>query len=112
MQLKVTDNAFKRVAELMKLEKKFDLALRISADGGGCSGFMYKYELIPISDISGDDYVSESEKERVKIVVDSLSGQFVAGCTVDFVEELGSSYFEIRNPNAVAKCGCGNSFSV
>jgi iron-sulfur cluster insertion protein len=48
----------------------------------------------------------------MKVVVDPISAQFLDGCVVNFVEELGSNYFEIKNPNATGKCGCGNSFSV
>lgn len=108
MQLLVTDNAFKRAGELIELEQKPNAVLRVSVDGGGCSGFMYKYEIV--TETADDDYIVE--KNGIKIVVDPLSQQYMVGCTVDFVEELGSSYFEIKNPNATAKCGCGNSFSI
>jgi iron-sulfur cluster insertion protein len=110
MSIKVTDSAFSRVAELIILENNNDLALRIAVDGGGCSGFIYNYTLIPISDIMIDDNVIE--KDQIKIVIDNISQQFMFDCTVDFVEELGNSYFTIKNPNAKTKCGCGNSFAV
>ncbi len=110
MVLEVTERGSQRIAELIKLEGNLELALRVAVEGGGCSGFKYKYELVPIQTITRDDHVIE--KNNVKIIVDSLSGQFIAGCIVDFVEELGNSYFEIKNPNATAKCGCGNSFSI
>lgn len=110
MYLKVTDSAFGRIAELIKLENKTDLLLRISVDGGGCSGFRYNYELVPFATISNDDLVIENDNS--KVVVDSISRGFMEGCIVDFVEQLGNSYFEIKNPNATGKCGCGNSFSI
>lgn len=110
MELKVTDNSFKRIAELIKLELDQNLVLRVSVDGGGCSGFMYKYELITAYNILEDDYITE--KDGIKVVVDPVSKQFLSGCVIDFVEQLGSSYFEIKNPNATSKCGCGNSFSI
>jgi len=110
MQLKVTDNAFRRVDELVKLENNENEVLRISVNGGGCSGFTYQYELIPSCDILNDDYIEE--KNGIKIAIDPISQEFMNDCTVDYVEELGSSYFEIKNPKAKARCGCGNSFSV
>ena len=110
MQLTVTDNALNRIVELIKSENKPDLVLRVSVDGGGCSGFMYKYEFIPASDISVEDYVIE--KHGIQLVIDPISQSFLTNCALDFVEQLGSSYFEIKNPNATGKCGCGNSFSV
>jgi iron-sulfur cluster assembly accessory protein len=109
MSIIVTDNAFKRVAELIVLENA-PSALRITVDGGGCSGFIYNYTFISLSDVESDDYIVE--KDGTKIIFDSISKQFMLGCIVDFVEELGSSYFAIKNPNAKTKCGCGNSFSV
>ena len=68
MELKVTDNSFKRIAELIKDESNTNLVLRVSVDGGGCSGFMYKYELVAADNILEDDYIAE--KDGVKVVVD------------------------------------------
>ncbi|XVN43411.1 MAG: iron-sulfur cluster insertion protein ErpA [Candidatus Rickettsia vulgarisii] len=110
MSIKVTDNAFKRVSELITLEKNPDLVLRISVDGGGCSGFTYNYEFVTNKDISENDAIFE--QNDAKIIIDDISQNFMTDCVVDYIEELGSSYFEIRNPNAKAKCGCGNSFSI
>lgn len=108
MQLQVTQNAVKRINELIKIEKNPHAVLRISVDAGGCNGYIYKYELT--SKITEDDYMIE--KDGIKIIIDSISQPFMAGSIVDFIEELGNEYFEIRNPNASAGCGCGNSFSV
>ena len=108
MHLQVTDNAFKRISELIESEALLPAALRISVDGGGCNGFMYKYEFV--HEILGDDIVIK--KNDITVVVDTISAQFMEGCIVDFTEQLGSSFFEIKNPLATAKCGCGNSFSV
>ncbi|MFP3017393.1 MULTISPECIES: HesB/IscA family protein [unclassified Candidatus Tisiphia] len=110
MSIKVTDNAFKRVDELIKLESNPSLVLRVVVDGGGCSGFVYKYALVPSNDITKDDCTIE--KDNIKVVIDEISQQLMVDCIIDFIEELGSSYFEIRNPLAKNKCGCGNSFSV
>jgi iron-sulfur cluster insertion protein len=108
MNFTVTANAAKRIAELIKQKDASMLALRIAVDGGGCSGFMYQYKLT--DSIDKDDYIAE--KNGSKVAIDQLSQQFLDGCAVDFIEELGSSYFQITNPKATAKCGCGNSFSV
>jgi len=110
MQLNVTDNTFKRIHELIELENDLNTVLRISVNGGGCSGFIYQYDLISSSDILDDDFIVE--KNGIKIVVDPMSQEFIKDSTIDFVEELGSSYFEIKNPKATAKCGCGNSFAI
>ena len=108
MNIKVTDAAFRRIGTLIKRDSAEKVALRVSVDGGGCSGFMYKYELV--SGINPDDKIIE--QSGIKVIIDPLSQQFLDGCTIDFIEELGNSYFQISNPNASAKCGCGNSFSV
>jgi iron-sulfur cluster assembly accessory protein len=69
---------------------------------------MYKYEFVPET-LEGD-YIFK--KNNVQIVVDKLSQQFINGCMLDFIEELGNSYFEIKNPIASTTCGCRNSFSI
>ena len=82
--------------------------LRLSVDGGGCSGFQYKFDLADGPD--ADDAVSQTD--GVRLVVDPVSLDLVAGCTVDFVESLGGAAFRVENPNAAAGCGCGASFAV
>jgi iron-sulfur cluster insertion protein len=106
----ITDNAFNRVHELIKLEKNENLALRVSVDSGGCSGLMYNYELVTIDTIEDDDYITA--KNNATIIIDPISKNFMAECILDFIEELGSSYFKVSNPQAKIKCGCGNSFGV
>lgn len=108
MKLIVSDSACNRVSELIALAKEKKIALRVSVDGGGCSGFMYNYELV--SEINEDDFIVQ--KNNTQVIVDPLSQEFLDGCEIDFVRELGASYFQIKNPNATSKCGCGNSFSV
>jgi iron-sulfur cluster assembly accessory protein len=83
-------------------------ALRLSVDGGGCSGFTYRYGLAEA--IDADDHVVETD--GVKLVVDPVSFDLVAGSAVDFVQSLGGSAFQVVNPNAASGCGCGASFSV
>lgn len=82
--------------------------LRLSVEGGGCSGFQYKFGLDDGPE--GDDLVVETD--GVRLVVDSVSLDLVAGSTVDFVDSLGGSAFKVENPLAAAGCGCGSSFAV
>ena len=82
--------------------------LRLSVEGGGCSGFQYKFDLAEAPD--GDDAVSETD--GAKLVVDPVSLDLVAGSVVDYVESLGGAAFRVENPNAAAGCGCGSSFGI
>ncbi|ANU06767.1 Iron-sulfur cluster insertion protein ErpA [Paraurantiacibacter namhicola] len=82
--------------------------LRLSVEGGGCSGFQYKFDLAEAPE--GDDTVSETD--GAKLVVDPVSLDLVAGSIVDFVESLGGAAFRVENPNAAAGCGCGSSFGI
>ena len=102
-----TARALARVGEILagEPEKK---ALRISVEGGGCSGFSYSFDLV--STIEDDDFVIGGEGG--KIVIDEISLVYMGGSTVDFVDDLMGQSFQIQNPNAVASCGCGTSFSV
>lgn len=104
----VSDNAAKRIAHLISEEENQNVRLRISVRGGGCSGFQYHFDFDP--DLQGDDNIFE--KNGVEVVIDSMSLGMVSGSLLDYVETLGSAAFEIKNPNATANCGCGNSFSV
>ena len=105
--LTLTDSAAKRVAMIAEKQAK-PAILRLSVEGGGCSGFQYKFDLADIAE--GDDSVSETA--GVKLVVDPVSLDLVAGCTVDFVESLGGAAFRVENPQAAAGCGCGSSFGI
>jgi iron-sulfur cluster insertion protein len=82
--------------------------LRLAVDGGGCSGFTYRFELAET--IAADDQISVTD--GVQLVVDQMSLDLVRGCVVDFVQSLGGSAFQVSNPNAASGCGCGASFSV
>ena len=82
--------------------------LRLSVDGGGCSGFQYKFELAGAAD--PDDAVAECD--GVRLVVDPISLDLVQGARVDFVESLGGAAFKVDNPQAASGCGCGSSFSI
>lgn len=82
--------------------------LRLAVDGGGCSGFTYRFEM---ADSVGDDDVLTAT-DGVELVVDSISLDLVRGSAIDFVESLGGTSFKVTNPNAAAGCGCGASFAV
>ncbi len=103
----LSDSAAKRIAVILKsdAEKK---AMRVSVEGGGCSGFSYKFDLV--GDADDDDLVLE--KGDAKVLIDSMSLVYMSGSEIDFVDNLLGQSFQIKNPNAVASCGCGTSFSV
>ena len=103
----LSPSAAKRVAFIADKQGK-PAMLRLSVEGGGCSGFQYRYGLADA--INDDDIVTETD--GVKLVVDNISLELVQGGMVDFVESLGGSAFQVTNPNAAAGCGCGASFSV
>ena len=105
--LTLSDAAAKRVA-LIASKQDRPAMLRLSVEGGGCSGFQYKFDLA--ENIGADDTVSETD--GVRLVVDPVSLDLVAGSTVDFVESLGGAAFRVENPQAAAGCGCGSSFGI
>ncbi len=82
--------------------------LRLSVEGGGCSGFQYRFGLADAPD--ADDILAETD--GVQLVVDPVSLDLVSGALVDYVESLGGAAFRVENPNATAGCGCGSSFAV
>ncbi|RVQ67878.1 iron-sulfur cluster insertion protein ErpA [Croceicoccus ponticola] len=105
--INLSPSAAGRVAAIAAKQGR-DAALRLAVEGGGCSGFQYRFDLV--SEIEGDDVVVE--RDGVKLVVDPVSLDLVRGSTVDFVESLGGAAFKVENPNAAAGCGCGSSFSI
>jgi iron-sulfur cluster insertion protein len=108
LEFSLSARAAKRVAWLIEQEGHQGLMLRVSVSGGGCSGFQYGF--------SFDDTVNPDDRtfqrDGVTAVVDETSLELLAGSEVDFVEELGGSAFQIKNPNATSSCGCGSSFAV
>lgn len=105
--ISLSPSAASRVAQISERQRK-PAILRLTVEGGGCSGFQYKFDLAEA--VAGDDTVVETD--GVKLAVDPVSLDLVAGCTVDYVESLGGAAFKVENPNATAGCGCGSSFSV
>lgn len=103
----LTEAAAARVDAIARKQGK-PAILRLSVEGGGCSGFQYKFGLADGTE--GDDAISETA--GVRLVVDPVSLDLVSGSTVDFIESLGGTAFRVENPNAAAGCGCGSSFGV
>ncbi len=105
MKLIIDDSAVKRIKQLRKQQGNDNLKLRITVDGGGCSGFLYKLELC---DKQSKNDISFADA----VVTDNISMAYLDGSTVFFEEGLVGSEFKIENPNATAGCGCGSSFSI
>lgn len=107
-QILITDSAVTKIADLLAEENNPNLKLRTFVQGGGCSGFQYGFTFD--EDQAEDDFLIE--KGPVKILVDSMSMQYLQGAEIDYKEDLQGSQFSIKNPNAETTCGCGSSFSV
>jgi iron-sulfur cluster assembly accessory protein len=103
----LTERAARRIAEIVAGEPGAD-ALRVSVEGGGCSGFQYKFDLV--SGREPDDLVIE--RAGAVVLIDEMSVGYMEGSEIDFVDELIGASFKIQNPNATAGCGCGTSFSI
>lgn len=103
----LTPSAAARVAFIAARQEK-PAILRLAVEGGGCSGFQYRFGLA--DDIAEDDLSVQTD--GVTLVVDPMSLDLVRGSAVDYVEDLGGAAFKVTNPNATAGCGCGSSFSV
>jgi iron-sulfur cluster assembly accessory protein len=105
--VEVSDAAAQRVAKIVAGEPG-KIGLRVSVEGGGCSGFSYKFDLV---DSKNDDDIA-IEKDGATVLIDEMSLIYMGGSVIDFVDDLMGQSFQIRNPNAVASCGCGTSFSI
>jgi iron-sulfur cluster insertion protein len=103
-----TDNAAKKVKELIEEEGSPDLKLRVFVSGGGCSGFQYGFTFE--EEVNEDDTLVQ--KDTVTLLIDPMSLQYLMGAEIDYQDSLQGSQFVIRNPNATTTCGCGSSFSV
>ena len=104
----LTDDAARKVSELITKESNQALMLRVYIEGGGCSGFQYGFELE--ADQNDDDTIVQNAD--IKLVIDALSYQYLLGSQVDYKEDLMGARFVVSNPNASTTCGCGASFSV
>lgn len=106
-EIALTPAAAARVAAIAAKQGK-PAILRLSVEGGGCSGFQYRFGFADAPE--NGDMIAETD--GVKLVVDDISLDLVRGASVDYVESLGGAAFKVENPNAASGCGCGTSFSV
>ncbi len=103
----VTDRAARRIGEILGREPAGTM-LRVSVEGGGCSGFQYKFD----TDTSRTDDDIVIEKSGATVLIDPVSLDYMAGSEIDFVDDLIGSSFKVNNPKATASCGCGTSFAL
>ena len=103
----VTERAARRIGEILRHEP-LGTMLRLSVEGGGCSGFQYKFDTDGAQE--ADDIVVR--REDALLLIDPVSLGYLAGSEIDFVDDLIGAAFKIRNPQATASCGCGTSFSI
>ena len=105
--ISVSERAARRIGEILKTEPAGTM-LRVSVEGGGCSGFQYKFDMETAK--ASDDLVIA--REGATVLIDPVSQQYMAGSEIDFVEGLIGASFKVKNPNATASCGCGTSFAL
>lgn len=103
----ITEQAAKRIAAILSGEQP-GAVFRVAVEGGGCSGFQYKFAVDP-APAEEDALV---ERDGARLAIDPASLGFLAGSRIDFVDDLMGQSFRVENPNAVSSCGCGTSFSL
>src|ERR1700754_1682209 len=103
----VSERAPRRIGEILKTEGDGAM-LRVSVEGGGCSGFQYKFDVDHAK--APDDIVIA--RDGAVVLIDPMSLQYMAGAEIDFVDDLIGASFKVANPNATASCGCGTSFTI
>jgi iron-sulfur cluster assembly accessory protein len=103
----VTERAARRIAEILQGEPAGTM-LRVSVEGGGCSGFQYKFDMDRQK--AADDLVIE--RNAATVLIDPVSLEYMAGAEIDFVDDLIGASFKVANPNVTAACGCGTSFAL
>lgn len=107
LTVNLTEAAAKRVASIAERQGKAPV-LRLAVEGGGCSGFQYKFALADAPEAND----SVATRNGVSLIVDPTSLDLIAGAEVDYVESLGGAAFRVTNPKAASGCGCGSSFSI
>lgn len=103
----LTESAVTKLKDLIAEENNPDLKLRTFVQGGGCSGMQYGFTFDEIA--NEDDW--EEDHDGVKILIDSMSAQYLDGARIDYKEDIMGASFSIDNPNAETTCGCGSSFN-
>jgi iron-sulfur cluster assembly accessory protein len=103
----LTASAARRINEIAAKEAANKL-FRVSVEGGGCSGFQYKFDMVHQPD--ADDVIVE--RDGARLVIDKVSLDYLKGSELDFVDDLMGASFRVKNPNAQSSCGCGTSFTI
>ena len=103
----VSERAARRIGEILKTEPAGTM-LRVSVEGGGCSGFQYKFDMERAK--TADDLVIS--RDGATVLIDSVSVGYMTGSEIDFVDDLIGAAFKVKNPKATASCGCGTSFAL
>ena len=103
----VSERAARRIGEILKGEPSGTM-LRVSVEGGGCSGFQYKFDMEHSK--ASDDLVIN--RDGAVVLIDPVSVNYLAGSEIDFVDDLIGASFKVNNPQAKASCGCGTSFAL
>ena len=103
----VSERAARRIGQILKTEGDGAM-LRVSVEGGGCSGFQYKFD---VERAQADDDIAVA-RDGATVLIDSVSLQYLAGSEIDFVDDLIGASFKINNPQAKSSCGCGTSFTL
>ncbi len=106
-EITVTERAARRIGEILRREPAGSM-LRVSVEGGGCSGFQYKFDVERSQ--AADDIVIT--RDGATVLIDRISLGYLAGSEIDFVDDLIGAAFRVNNPKATASCGCGTSFSL
>ena len=107
LSVTVSERAARRIGEILKSEPAGSM-LRVSVEGGGCSGFQYKFGVEQAR--AADDLVIA--RDGATVLIDPVSQQYMAGSEIDFVDDLIGASFKVKNPKATASCGCGTSFAL
>jgi len=103
----VSERAARRIGDILKGEPTGTM-LRVSVEGGGCSGFQYKFDMERVK--TDDDLVIT--RDGAVVLIDPVSANYMAGSEIDFVDDLIGASFKVKNPQAKASCGCGTSFAL
>ena len=106
-EVTVTERAARQIGAILRREPPGTM-LRVSVEGGGCSGFQYKFDVERAQ--TADDVVIS--RDGATVLIDQVSLGYLAGSEIDFVDDLIGASFKVANPNATAPCGCGTSFSI
>jgi iron-sulfur cluster insertion protein len=107
LDVTLSPQAARRIQAIGQAEGKA-VMLRVAVDGGGCSGFQYRFDLVE----DPEDGDLRIERDGAVALVDEISLALLKGSEIDFVDELAGAEFRVRNPNAKSSCGCGVSFSI